>query len=178
MAAARHKSVSAHIGHQEADFISEGNRTLALLESNNPTVAREFVHEKNSKQNLPVERVQPFASSTVLESSSQDTSLGSSFLESQHDGNTTSAYEDHQAFDAHTTRTEEDSYELMNKCPDTADHDDYSITLDREEMPLYGCFTRDSCHNTEPMNTHQEYDALKESMSTGNAKTTDLKRRE
>eukprot|EP01083_Nonionella_stella_P273856 929248_1 len=58
----------------------------------------------------------------------------------------------------------------MNKCPDTADHDDYSITLDRDEPLLNGCFARDSCHNTEPMNTQQEYDALEESMSTGNAK--------
>ena len=50
----------------------------------------------------------------------------------------------------------------MNKCPDTVDHDEYSITLDRKEMPLEEM----SCHNTEPMNTQQECDALEESMAT------------
>ena len=78
MEAARHKPVWVHISYRETDFISEDNSTLALVESNNPSASREFVHEKNSKQNLPVEKVQTFTSSPFLESPSQDTSLGTS----------------------------------------------------------------------------------------------------
>ena len=39
----------------------------------------------------------------------------------------------------------------MGKCPDTTDQDDYSITLDREEMTPDDCSTRDNCNITKPM---------------------------
>ena len=166
MAAARHTSVSAHVAYQETDFISEGNRTLALLQSNDPSAAQEFIHKKNLKQNQAVQKSQPFASSIFDESSPEDTSLNCSELELNHDETASSAYEDYQELDTNRTLSKSDTYEFMHKSQDSTAADEEDYTSCHDKMPLYDCSARDRCNNTEPMNTQQEYDALAECMST------------
>ena len=70
MTAPRHTSVSAHLGDQETDIVSDGNRTLALLQTNKSSGTSAIIRKKKEKQSPPTQNEAPIAINGIVGPSS------------------------------------------------------------------------------------------------------------
>lgn len=75
MAAARHRSVSDHVGCREIDIVSEeGDGALVLIQKNNISAASTIINKRKQEQSPLTQKVEPIATNGIDSPSSDNNS--------------------------------------------------------------------------------------------------------